>query len=296
MDPMMDRALRFRWHYLWLALLAAGLLALVNGCTTYARDRLYAPSDRALEMPEWAVPAPENVTVTTEDGLTLPGFYWAPAEGEQDVILVLHGRRDNYARMGGYVQRLHQDGRGVLVASYRGFNGNPGSPSQEGLILDAQAFFRLARERVGADGDVYVFGHSLGGGVAFQLAAREELAGVITLATFTDIEDVAPFYADPFIPDPWPSLATLPQVAEPLLLIHGADDDYVRPRNARELYAATCSEASLTIIGGVRHKPNFRLIQPIMTQWIAATEAGTTGEMRLEGGASWEHKAACATR
>lgn len=288
------RPSRLSWRVLWLAMLALALAALVNGCTSLARDQLYRPSDRALETPVWAVTPPEEVSVTTADGLTLPGYYWAPSGEERDIVLVLHGRRDNYARMAEYVQRLHQDGRGVLVASYRGFSGNPGSPSQTGLIRDAQAFLALARERAAADGDVYVFGHSLGGGVAIQLAAREELAGVITLGTFTDIEDVAPFYADPFIPDPWPSLATLPEVAEPLLLLHGADDDYVEPRNSRALYAATCSEAALAILAGVRHKPNFRLIQPIMTQWIGALENRSLAEMRLEGGASWEYKVACA--
>lgn len=292
----MDDAAPSRWRYLWLALLALALAALINGCTSYARDRLYAPSERALEIPQWVGAVPEEVTVTTEDGLTLPGFYWVPAEGEHDVILVLHGRRDTYARMAGYVQRLQQDGRGVLVASYRGFNGNPGSPSQSGLIADAQAFFRLARERAGREGDVYVFGHSLGGGVAFQLAAREELAGVITLGTFTDIEAVAPFYAGPFIPDSWRSLATLAEVAEPLLLIHGAEDNYVEPRNSRELFAATCSEAALAVIAGVRHKPNFRIIQPVMTRWINATEAGTSGQLAAQDGARWEHKPACETR
>lgn len=296
----MDDAARFPQRYLWLTLFVIALAALINGCTSYARDRLYAPSERALEIPEWVGAAPEEVTVATEDGLTLPGFYWAPAEGEHDVILVLHGRRDTYARMAGYVQRLSQDGRGVLVASYRGFNGNPGSPSQAGLITDAQAFFRLARERAGVGrdggGDVYVFGHSLGGGIAFQLAAREELAGVITLGTFTNIEAVAPFYADPFIPDSWRSLATLAEITEPLLLIHGAEDDYVEPGNSRELFAATCSNAALAIIAGVRHKPNFRLIQPIMSEWIEATEAGAARQETLQRSASWEHKPACAAR
>ncbi len=284
---------RFRWRYVWLALLCLALLGAMMGCASLARDHLYSPGDGPVATPGWSGAEPESVSVTTEDGLALPGFYWPAAAGRQGIVLVLHGRRDNYARMAGYVQRLVQDGRGVLVASYRGFNGNPGSPSEAGLIRDAQAFYRLARQRAGTDGHVYVFGHSLGGGVALQLAAREDLDGLITLGTFSDVEEVAPFYADPFIPDPWDSLGALAQVAEPLLLIHGANDTYVRPANSRALYAAACSDAALAVIGGVRHKPNFRLIQPIVTEWINALEAGTVDEMRLEGDASWEHKEGC---
>jgi hypothetical protein len=233
------------------------------------------------------------VTAQTEDGLDLAGFYWAPAEGNRDIVLVLHGRRDNAGRMAGYVQRLVESGRGVLVASYRGFNGNPGSPTEAGLIRDARAFYRLARQDAGSQGRVYVFGHSLGGAVAIQLAAREELDGLITLATFSDLARAAPGFTEWFIPDEWESLAALARVDEPLLLIHGAEDDYVEPSHARRLYAAACSGATLSVIAGVRHRPNFRLVAPIVTGWIDALENGQLSEARIEGNASWETKPHC---
>jgi fermentation-respiration switch protein FrsA (DUF1100 family) len=204
-----------------------------------------------------------------------------------------HGRRDNAGRMAGYVQRLVESGRGVLVASYRGFNDNPGSPNEAGLIADAQAFYRFALQRAGDHGGIYVFGHSLGGAVAIQLAARETLAGVITLATFSDLDEAAPFFSEIFIPDNWDTIVALNSVEEPLLFIHGADDDYVEPVHSRRLFSATCSLAALAIITGVRHRPNFRLVAPLISGWIDARENGQAGAISIESNASWESKAGC---
>ena len=292
----MQQAIRFRWRYAVAALLLILLVVALIGCTDYARDRLYAAPAGRPAVPEWTGEPAEEIAVTTTDNLRLAGYYWAPDPGEHDVILVLHGRRDTYSRMADYVQRLAEEPRGILVASYRGFAGNPGDATQEGLIEDARAFYREARRRAGPDGDVYVFGHSLGGAVAIQLAAREELDGLITLATFTDIDEAAPYYAEWFIPDKWRSIEALDDVAEPMLLIHGAEDSYITPGQAEALYARSCSDTALIMVDGVRHRPNFRLIGPLLTSWIDALEQQAVGEMRVEGAARWQHKPPCASR
>lgn len=282
-----------RFKLLLLILLGVGTLGAQVGCAQFAREQLYAPPVGPISTPDWTGPAPERISVTTADGIALTGLYWAPDAGTSDIILVLHGRRDNAGRMAGYVQRLAEGNSGVLVASYRGFSENGGSPDERGLIADAQAFYRLARARAGGDGRVYAFGHSLGGAVAIQLAARETLDGVITLGTFSDLAEAAPFYSELLIPDGWESIVALARVDEPLLLIHGAEDTYVEPANSRRLYRATCSLAALAIIEGVRHRPNFRLIQPLIEGWVDALENDQVGEISLEGTASWESKPAC---
>ena len=283
-----------RIHFALLFLIGIAMLAAQSGCANFAREQLYAAPTGPIATPEWDGAAPERISVTTEDGLELAGLYWPATHGNQDIILVLHGRRDNAGRMAGYVQRIAAGGRGVLVASYRGFNDNPGSPTEAGLVSDAQAFFRFARERAGRGGDVYAFGHSLGGAVAIQLAARESLAGVITLATFSDLDEAAPYFSEIFIPDSWASILALRRVDEPILFIHGADDDYVEPSNSRRLYTASCSLAALAIISGVRHRPNFRLIEPLLVGWIDALEAGQASEIAFAGNARWESKQTCA--
>lgn len=287
---------RNRWRYIGAALLLALLVAALIGCTDYARDRFYAAPAGRPAVPEWTGVPADAIEVRTADGLSLTGYYWAPDPGNRDIILVLHGRRDSYARMAGYVQRLAEAPRGVMVASYRGFSGNPGDATEEGLIEDARAFYREARRRGGPGGRVFVFGHSLGGAVAIQLAAREPLDGLITLGTFTDIDAAAPYYAEWFIPDKWRSIDALDQVEEPFLLIHGADDAYVTPDQARALYARSCADSTLVLIDGVRHRPNFHIIGPLITGWIDAVEAGHSQNMAVTGPAHREHKSPCPAR
>lgn len=282
-----------RVNILLFILLGVAVLGIRSGGAQLAREQLYAPPAGPIATPEWIGPVPERISVRTTDGLDLTGLYWAPDNGGKDVILVLHGRRDNAGRMADYVQRLAGGDSGVVVASYRGFSENPGSPDEDGLITDSRAFYRFARERAGADGRVYVFGHSLGGAVAIQLAAREELDGVITLATFSDLAQVAPYFSGILNPDGWESVIALAGVAEPLMFIHGAEDDYVEPENSRRLFRATCSPAVLTIIEGVRHRPNFRLIQPLVVGWVDALENGRAGEISLQGNAGRESRTAC---
>lgn len=284
-----------RLNLLLMMVLGLGMLGAQVGCAQFAREQLYAPPVGPISTPEWTGPAPERISVRTADGIDLAGLYWAPDNGATDIVLVLHGRRDNAGRMAGYVQRLAEGDSGVLVASYRGFSENGGSPDERGLITDARAFYRFARIHAGDDGRVHAFGHSLGGAVAIHLAAREELAGVITLGTFSDLAEAAPFYSELLIPDGWESIVALAGVEEPLLFIHGAEDNYVEPANSQRLYRATCSLAALAIIDGVRHRPNFRLIQPLIEGWIDALANGQVGEISLEGNAIWESKPACET-
>lgn len=290
-----DKALRFGLRHLVAGLAVAGLILVLVGCAAFMRDRLYEPGEGLAAVPQWIGAPPEAIDVTTADGLSLAGYYWPPAAGEEDVILVLHGRRDSYRRMAGYVERLTESGRGVLVASYRGFNENPGEPSQAGMIEDARAFLRHARARAGPGGEVYVFGHSLGGAVAIQLAAREALDGLVTLGTFTDIDAAAPVYGEWLIPDKWRSDEALADIAEPILFMHGAIDDYITPDQSESLYRVACGPASLLLLDGLKHRPNFRIIGPLITGWIDALEAGDLEGWRPEGIARRESKRGCAS-
>ncbi|MCA1748289.1 MAG: alpha/beta hydrolase [Parasphingopyxis sp.] len=283
----------FRLRYLVAGLLLLALIVALVGCAGFMRDRLYEPGEGLAAVPQWIGAPPREIIVTSGDGLRLAGYYWPPAAGEEDIVLVLHGRRDGYRRMAGYVERLTTSGRGVLVGSYRGFNENRGAPSQTGLIADARAFYRYARVQAGARGGVYVFGHSLGGAVAIQLAAREDLDGLVTLGTFTDIDAAAPVYGEWLIPDKWRSDEALADVEEPVLFIHGAIDDYITPDQSEALYAAACAPASIILLDGLMHRPNFRIIGPLITGWIDALEAGDVAGWRPEGTTRRESKPAC---
>src|SRR5688500_8572989 len=113
-----------------LVLLLAFLLA---GCSGVVRDRIYRPDPAPVVAPAWAGAAPQSVSVRAADGLEISGYYWAPEGAARDILIFFHGNAGNRERAAQIAAPLRRPGSGLLVASYRGFGSNPGSPDETGL-------------------------------------------------------------------------------------------------------------------------------------------------------------------
>lgn len=244
----------------WVVLAAA--LAL-GGCAGFVRDRIYKP-EPIVAAPAWPGEPPREVSVRTSDGLTLRGYYWAPAAGKTDILVFFHGNGGNRDTAARVAAPLHENGHGLLIADYRGYSGNPGRPSEQGLIADGNAFLDLARQ-LQPDANVYLFGWSMGGAVALELAAREPVDGVVTLGAFTRLTDVAPGIARPFLPDRFDNLAAIGRVRAPLLLLlHGTEDRIVPYAHAERLRDAAGGRAVLVTLRGAGHHLDFRVVAPLV--------------------------------
>ncbi len=113
----------------------------------------------------------------TADGETLPAWYVPPAP-TRSLILYFHG---NAARLADKVERfrnLTATGYGLLAVEYRGFAGATGSPSEEGLLIDAETAYAQALSLGAKPSRLVVLGESLGSGVAVALAARSEVGAI----------------------------------------------------------------------------------------------------------------------
>lgn len=240
-------------------LLAAALL---TGCAGTIRDRIYLPDPvQPAASAIWNGDAPQKVSATTSDGLTLHGFYWPPTNGRSDVTVYFHGNGGNAVTAAGSAGPLTEGGHGVLVADYRGYGANPGRPSERGLFTDGEAWMRLAAT-MQPTGRKYVFGHSLGGAVALEMAARFQVDGVVTLGAFARLADVAPGIARPFLPDRYDNLAAIRRVTAPVFLLHGTADDVVPFANAGRLRAAAGERATLVTLTGAGHQVDLRQVAP----------------------------------
>ena len=228
------------------------LALLLSGCAGAVRERIYRPDAAPAAAPAWSGAAPRMVNARTADGLEIGGYYWAPEGEPRDILIFFHGNAGNRERAALMAQPLRRPGTGVLVASYRGYGGNAGSPSEPGLMADGAAFLGLARTlQPGAK--VYLFGWSLGGAVALHLAAREEVDGVVTLGAFTRLRDVAPSIARGVLPDRWDNEAAIASVSEPVYLFHGTNDQVVPFAAAQRLKAAS-GRATLVTVTGAGHE------------------------------------------
>lgn len=251
-----------------LASLAAG------GCAELAREQIYKANPAPISVAQWTRAAPTDLSVTTEDGLVLKGYVWPGAADDRDILIFFHGRGSHQGVGARYAEYLTGRGDHVIIASYRGFGGNPGSPTQAGLIRDGRAFVARARAMGGPDARVILVGHSLGGAVALHVAAAVPVDGVITLSTFDRFAGSAPAYAAALLPDAWNNMVAAMKIHAPLVMIHGAADERVDQRQADTLLEAARPPAMLITVPGATHNPRMDLVAPVVSDAVAAIDAG----------------------
>jgi hypothetical protein len=129
------------------------------------------------------------------------------------------------------------------VFDYRGYGQSDGRPSEEGTYLDAQAALQWLQNK-GFDGtNVIVHGESLGGGIASELAVREQIGGLILHSSFTSVPDLGAELF-PWLPVHWlasiryDSMSKLPQVHVPVLILHSREDSMIQFHHAEALFEA----------------------------------------------------------
>ena len=244
----------------------AAMLALA-GCAGTMRDFIYAPTPLAQTPVTFKGAKPQEVTVATKDGLTLTGYYWPATNGDTSIIVYFHGNGNNALVGAARAEPLTANGHAVLVASYRGYGDNPGKPTETGLFADADAWMAKARA-LSPDGKMFLFGHSMGGAVALEMAGRNHVDGVITLGAYTSLRDAAPGVAKPFLPDRYDNRAAIARVSAPILIIHGTDDAIIPYDQAGQLVAASGGKARLLTLPDAGHHVDLAVIkQDIFTEW-----------------------------
>lgn len=189
--------------------------------------------------------------------------WWIPAaDAGAPALLYLHGARwslsNNLRRIG----QLHRMGFAVLAIDYRGFGRSDGAlPSEAQAYADAQAAWEHLRGRESDPARRFLYGHSLGGAVAIELATRNhDVAGVIVESSFTSIRDMVDALGytslslDGLITQRFDSLAKVPAVSAPILFVHGTADRFVPPAMTERLYAAARDPKRLLLIANGTHR------------------------------------------
>jgi fermentation-respiration switch protein FrsA (DUF1100 family) len=248
-----------------LQLVAIVVMSLLASCASTVRSRIFLPEPMPANV-SWSGRAPQDVIATTDDGLRLRGYYWPPPSAGGDLILFFHGQSGNRYTAARIAAPLASGG-GLLVASYRGYGDNPGTPDEPGLYSDARAFLSLART-LAPKSRIYLFGFSLGAAPALRTAADEDVAGVITLGAFTSLADVAPPLARHLLPDRFDNRASIKRVSEPILLLHAVADEVVPFRQAEALRALAPQRARLLRLEGGGHAANLETLASIIWENI----------------------------
>jgi hypothetical protein len=259
----------------WLPTLAAVVLvAYVGLCAllfVLQRGLMYIPDGEPLDA-ERAGPGWELVETTTADGLGLRHLY-RPARKGRPTILLFHGNAGHAGHRTDKLGFLTARGVGLFLAEYRGFGGNPGFPTEQGLYADARSTLdRLAGQGV-PPGEIVLYGESLGTGVATKMAAELAEAGapargLVLEAPFASMGAAAQSHY-PFVPARWlvldryDSLSRIAAVDTPVLIVHGETDRTVPFRQGRKLYEAADEPKRLVALPAVGHVGHYEVPEAV---------------------------------
>ncbi len=206
------------------------------------RRLMYRPDPDRVSPAVFNLPGVKERVLVAPDTAQIVTWY-APAQPGQPTILYFHGNAGNLASRSERVRRYVARGYGVMFMSYRGYSGSTGSPSERANVADAKlAYDTLIKDGVAPE-DIIVYGESLGSGVAVQVAADNEVGGLVLDAPYTTIVDVAalayPYLpVRPFVFDRYESIRYLPRVKAPLLVLHGENDRVIPVEMGKAVYAA----------------------------------------------------------
>lgn len=191
--------------------------------------------------------------------------WWIPAEKpDAPTVLYLHGNSRNISYNLENALRYRALGCNLLLVDYRGYGKSTGGkPSEAKVYEDAEAAWQyLVKQRGVKPQQLFIYGHSLGGAVAIDLALRHpEAAGLIAESTFTSMQamgelkyDLLP--AGLLLNQRFESLQKIPQLKIPLLLIHGTWDQKVPVGMTQQLFEAAPQPKTLVLVEGGEHSNN----------------------------------------
>ncbi|MDB5932127.1 MAG: hypothetical protein JWR60_3834 [Polaromonas sp.] len=249
--------------------------AVLAGCATLdekQRGWIFQPSDRSWGGSAELARDMKSVWIefeskTTGNPVKLHGL-WLPADTGQlawndakaPLLLYLHGARWNVEGSAPRIRRMQELGFSVLAVDYRGFGrSSPDLPSENMAYEDARAAWDwLGAQHPGQPR--YIFGHSLGGAVAIDLATQvNDEAGTIVEGTFTSIADVVGTMKWGWLPlralitQPFESVDKVAHVGSPLLVVHGASDTMILPSLGRKLFDAAQEPKAFVLVEGGSH-------------------------------------------
>jgi fermentation-respiration switch protein FrsA (DUF1100 family) len=240
-------------------------------------DNPASRSRRWATLPEGAPTAAAEVPARPELGLP---------ERVGPAVLVCNGNGGNRSLRAALAAELSRMGLAVLLFDYRGYGGNPGHPSEEGLAADARAARAYLAGRAEVDPDRLVYlGESLGAAVALRLAVERPPAALVLRSPFASLAEVGRLHY-PLVPvslllrDRYDSAARVGRLAAPLLVVAGGRDRIVPASHSRRLFAAAPEPKRLVVLEGAGHNDHDLLAGPRL---LAELRAFLTGVPELLG-------------
>ena len=245
------RLLRF------LALAACVYLGVILVLAIFENWLVYFPTSAQ----DWTPPPSaeiKDIELTSADGTRIHAWWW-PVAGSNGAILYCHGNAGNLSSRGPTLKKIRDAlGESVLIFDYPGYGKSGGKPSEKGCYQAADAAYDwLLKQKIDPE-KVVIYGGSLGGGVAVDLASRKKHRALVLTKTFTSLPDVAQ-HLHPWLPVRWimrnrfDNLGKIGGITSPVFIVHGTADSLVPFEQGQRLFAAANEPKQFMQVNGGDH-------------------------------------------
>ncbi|MFL5821309.1 MAG: alpha/beta hydrolase [Solirubrobacteraceae bacterium] len=233
------------------------------------RRLVYFPSRAPVPPAGEVIAGARDVTLTTDDGLELGAWVVTARRHDRGVaVLVANGNAGDRSMRAPLAAALADAGLAVLLFDYRGYGGNPGSPTETGLALDGRAAQRSLVEEAGVPRErLLYYGESLGTAVVTELATEQPPAGLVLRSPFVDLASVGRVHY-PFLPigrlllDRYPLADHLAEVGVPVTVIYGARDSIIPPEQSLAVARTARGPTRVVRVEGADHNDPALLAGP----------------------------------
>jgi fermentation-respiration switch protein FrsA (DUF1100 family) len=243
----------------------------------FQRNLIYFP-DRSIRTPiEAGVPEMKVIDLKTQDGLLIKAWYSQPSTTNSPTIVYFHGNAGHISDRAFVARAYMQKGYGILLVTYRGYSGNPGTPSEQGFYNDARAAMNFLEHKQIPLNCTILLGESIGSAVAIKMATEYTVGAIALQAPFSSLIDVATIHYALFMPikglikDKFDSSAIAGQILAPVLIIHGKSDTIVPPELSRKLLSLLPEPKEAQYIPNKGHNDLFEpdLVDTFIRRYVA---------------------------
>ena len=234
---------------LWPIVIIVGLYAVLAVALFFFQGRMvFIPIEELYITPDQVGLEYEDVSIPVSGGDTIHGWYFKSPHkdkiGAGKAVILCHGNAGNISHRLETVEFIVNQGADILLWDYRGYGKSSGSPTEQNCYDDAVACFQWMQNSRGLVArDIIVFGRSLGGAIAIELAGRVENGGLMVESSFTSAADMGRKMF-PFLPIGWllrykfDSLDKVGSLRVPIVVAHSRDDEIISYEMGRRLFDA----------------------------------------------------------
>ena len=244
-----------------------------SGCTDWLVNSLaFHPEPGNQVDPQSYDPSIQEVFFDSLDGVRLQAFYF-PRPTTDRVVLFLHGNAGNASHRIEHGQRIANFDTNVFLLSYRGYGKSEGSPSEQGVYIDAKSALRYLHTKLGFPLErTVILGRSLGAAVAVEVSQNEPLAGLVLVSPMSSGQDMARHLSLSWLTwvagNPFNSAEKIRGVRAPVLFIHGEADRTIPVEMGRKLFELCLSTKEWRVVPGAGHNDLIWVAGDQYWEWI----------------------------